>query len=74
MWQEIEIVGYPIELIAKCLSLHFILGFVVAFLLCVWILTIFSVEGARMYRYLFWLCVSAAIVSHVLEDYLIGWF
>ncbi len=77
MW-EIEIIGFPLGLIVKCLSLHYLLGFLVGWLLCLLILTIFSVEDAPIPRFLFWLCVSlcvsSAIVSHVLEDYLLGWF
>ena len=77
MWEnflDASFIGYPVWLIIKCLSLHFLLGFAVGLLVCAWILITFSVEDARIYHYLFWLCVALAIVSHVLEDYLIGWF
>lgn len=60
--------------------LHFALAFVVAWLLLRLILIIlryFSVtptDELRTRPYLFWLSLSVAIVSHVLEDWYLGWF
>ena len=60
--------------------LHFILAFAAAWLPCSLILITLRFSSAtktdalRMRRYLFWLALSVAIVSHVLEDWYIGWF
>ncbi len=71
MW---KIIGYPIGLTAEKLSLHFLLGFAVAWLACWLILTIFGVEDMRIRRYSFWLALSLSIAAHVLQDYFLGWF
>ena len=60
--------------------LHFALAFALAWLGCSLIWTIsrcFSAtptDESRIRPYLFWLSLSLAIVSHVLEDYWLGWF
>ena len=60
--------------------LHFALGFLAAWLPSRLILTMLRsssvtpTEELRMRRYLFWLALSAAIASHVLEDWYVGWF
>ncbi len=59
---------------------HFALGFWVALLTISLILTISRWLGAtpteesRIRRFSLWLALSLSIVSHVLEDYLLGWF
>ena len=60
--------------------LHFMLAFAAVWLLLrltLIILRFFSVtpmEELLIRPYLFWLALSAAIASHVLEDYCLGWF
>ena len=71
MW---GLTGFPIDLIVRNVSLHFLLGFAVAWLACWLILTIFGVEDARIRRYSLLLALSLSIVVHVLQDYLLGWF
>ncbi len=60
--------------------LHFLLAYAAAWLLLqsIWIILRFfsatKTDELRMRPYLFWLALSAAIASHVLEDWYVGWF
>ena len=63
------------EYIVLCLTEHFLLGFAVA-LLVFWLTqTIFSgVLGRGTFRFSLLVALFCAVVAHILEDYLLGWF
>lgn len=63
------------KLVILYLAEHFLLGFAVA-LLVFWLTqTIFSgVVERGTYRFSLLAALSFAVVAHILEDYLLGWF
>jgi hypothetical protein len=57
------------------LGMHFLLGFVVAWLAFSLMRTIFSgILGRGTYRFSLLVALSCAVAAHILEDYLLGWF
>jgi hypothetical protein len=57
------------------LAEHFLLGFAVAYLVFWLMQTIFSgVLGRGTFRFSLLVALSCAVVVHILEDYLLGWF
>jgi len=73
--------SYSAYAILRNSSLHFLLGFSVAFSVSWLILIIFHlflgqeyIIGFGIRRCLLFLSVSLAVASHILEDYWFGWF
>jgi hypothetical protein len=57
------------------LGMHFLLGFVVAWLAFLSMRTIFSgVLGPGIFRFSLLVALCCAVVSHILEDYWLQWF
>jgi hypothetical protein len=66
---------YEEKFAVLCLSKHFLLGFAVASLVFWLTQIIFSgVLGHGTYRFSLLVALSCAVVAHILEDYLLGWF
>lgn len=73
--------GYPISQVVAYSGLHFLLSGWVAWLAYSWMSTTLSRilpmgrrAGTSTAWLSFWLSLSFALLAHIFEDYLIGWF
>jgi hypothetical protein len=77
---ELWVGPYPLHEIIRALSLHFLLAIVVGLIILA-VLQVFcpnfmnyAIKNSTIRKHLYWIFVCWSLITHIAEDYMLGYF